>query len=1201
MFLALSLLLLAGGLAREPVSLPRSLDLLYPPPSPDNFPSSGACSLSLLRHGLRSQRMLYVNDSKLSVLILVLCGDIHPHPGPALGEGLYPCGWCELKCGWSCDALCCDECDMWLHRSCMSMSQSAYERAGESNSSWRCYRCQTLNVNSFTYHSYNVPQAEHTTSSHNVPQAEHTTSSHISNDSVFMSNTSNVADIDFTFDPRVHSSPQSVHRSSSSLRTSESVSSCTSNPSQKKKDGNLRILTFNANSAKGKPAEIGNICDYIRPDIMVITETKFDKSVSASEFLPPNFSSVGRKDRTLHGGGVMIACRKDLVANEISLKGIKKDCELTFIRVSAAKGDPPLYVGAYYRSQTDNTANISLDGLQSAIEQVSALVRNSKSTVILAGDFNCPGICWDTLSVKPGSAIPSVSSKLIDVTSNSSLPLTQLQEEPTRQNSILDLFFTNNKSLVTSLSNIPGVSTANDHEALVADIKLKAQVTKSVPRLIFQWSKALWTDIKSETSLFANKFLVESATWSVDEQWDAIENHLNTMVSKFVPSKKSKSRTDQPWINTSLRRKCRKKQRLYNKWKKQKAQGRDCRSSRNAYQNYQKETNKLVKKAHNRYINNVLSDGMNSNSNKPFWRYIKSQKTESTGVSPLKDQGKIFSDPLKKAKILANQFKSVFTIDDQNARDTHPYGPSIPPIPDIEFSIPGVAKLLKGLDSKKASGPDQIPCRLLNVLYEELAPVFTTLYKTSYNTGKIPSIWKSAWVTPIFKKGAKCDAVNYRPVSLTCVACKQLEHIICSQIRKHLDKYQALFPNQHGFRKKLSCESQLLATTHDFLKRLDKKEKVDIAILDFSKAFDVVPHQRLLRKLRMYGLGGKCVSWISDFLDNRTQSVLVEGIRSHSGSPTAGDPVLSGVPQGTVMGPLLFLLFINDMPSVLDPSTCCRLFADDCLIYRSIKSSTDQAVFQRDLDALHNWGQTWGLSFNASKCNIMHLARSKSPQVRFYSLGGETLLSVSEAKYLGVTLSNQYGLRNSQWKAHISETATKASQRLGFLKRNLKGSPYKLRELAYTSLVRSSLEYCGAIWDPTNSNEANKLEAVQRRAARWARGAHGIISVTALMSELNWAPLADRRRNQRLCIFYKVLNGDWNISPSTLDIYEEPPVSRCVYSHNRNVKRFSGSDRFSPIWQGCILRTIPEWNSLPVETVSADSVLSFKSQLSASP
>ena len=199
-------------------------------------------------------------------------------------------------------------------------------------------------------------------------------------------------------------------------------------------------------------------------------------------------------------------------------------------------------------------------------------------------------------------------------------------------------------------------------------------------------------------------------------------------------------------------------------------------------------------------------------------------------------------------------------------------------------------------------------------------------------------------------------AANYRPVSLTCVSCKLLEHVLCSQIRDFLDKHGIITPYQHGFRQKLSCESQLLVTTHDLLKRLDKRDEVDIAILDFSKAFDVVPHERLLRKLRLYGIEGNALKWISCFLQGCTQSVAVEGVRSHSRNRTDGDKVLSGVPQGTVMGPLLFLLYINDLPSVLDPGTACRLFADDCLIYRSIHSVSDQVTLQKDLEALYNWG-----------------------------------------------------------------------------------------------------------------------------------------------------------------------------------------------------------------------------------------------------
>ena len=451
----------------------------------------------------------------------------------------------------------------------------------------------------------------------------------------------------------------------------------------------------------------------------------------------------------------------------------------------------------------------------------------------------------------------------------------------------------------------------------------------------------------------------------------------------------------------------------------------------------------------------------------------------------------------------------------------------------------------------------------------------------------------------MFKKGAKCEPSNYRPVSLTCVACKLLEHILCSHIREYLDRSGAICPNQHGFRKKLSCESQLLVTTHDLLSRLDSNDEVDVAILDFSKAFDVVPHKRLLRKLRLYGIEGRTLTWISSFLGGRTQSVLVDGVRSHSRSRIDGDAVLSGVPQGTVMGPLLFLLYVNDLPSVLSPTTACRLFADDCLIYRSILSMSDKVAMQKDLESLYAWGKTWGLNFNVSKCNILHLARKVAKPVRFYTLGGEILNSVSEAKYLGITLSNNYGSRSSQWKAHVAETVSKANQRLGFLRRNLCGSPYKLRELAYLALVRSCLEYCGSIWDPTVKAEIDMLEIVQRRAARWARGAHGIISVTALLNDLGWESLADRRRNQRLCLFYKILHGGLHIPPDDIDLKFSTRPTRT--SHSWKLQRITGKDKHSPLWKGTISRTIPEWNNLSTSAVGADSFTTFKSQLSSTP
>ena len=307
--------------------------------------------------------------------------------------------------------------------------------------------------------------------------------------------------------------------------------------------------------------------------------TKLDKSVSPSEFLPDLYQGhVIRKVRTLHGGGVLIAHKKGLVVNPVSCKGIKSDCELALARVSMTPGQPPLYVGAYYRSQIDNPTNTSLDGLDKALEQVFDLVGNGKATVVLAGDLNCPDIDWDSLSVKPGCKIVGVSEKLIEGSSKHGL--TQVQKESTTLSSLLDLFFTNNVSLLSSIETIPGISTANEHAALVTDLNLIAEIAKTVPHRVHQWSKVNWDDVKGETKAFADQSCAEARDMSVDEQWESIKQHLNSVLKKHVPSKFSKVRKDQPWLSNELKRRCRRKQRMYNRWKRLKALNKSCKAAR---------------------------------------------------------------------------------------------------------------------------------------------------------------------------------------------------------------------------------------------------------------------------------------------------------------------------------------------------------------------------------------------------------------------------------------------------------------------------------------------------------------------------------------------------------------------------------------------------------------------------------------------
>ena len=330
---------------------------------------------------------------------------------------------------------------------------------------------------------------------------------------------------------------------------------------------------------------------------------------------------------------------------------------------------------------------------------------------------------------------------------------------------------------------------------------------------------------------------------------------------------------------------------------------------------------------------------------KRFWSYIKSKRCENTGIAPLMEDGILQSDSATKSNMLNDQFVSVFINEDSSDLpdlDTSPH----PTVPSFSIDCKGERKLLVNIKPHTACGPDNLPAFLLKEAADELAPIFCLLFNATLHQGKIPHAWKSADVTPIYKKGDKHRPENYRPISLTSIVCKTAEHIIHSQIIHHLDNHNMLTECQFEFRKKHSCDSQLLITIDNLARGLRDKQQIDAILLDFSKAFDRVPHERLLLKLHHYGIRGQLLAWIRDFLSERTQQVILEGTKSSVASVT------SRVPQGTVLGPLLFLVFINDLPECV--ASKLRLFADDALLYRPIQSENDISILHQDITTFRN-------------------------------------------------------------------------------------------------------------------------------------------------------------------------------------------------------------------------------------------------------
>ena len=651
------------------------------------------------------------------------------------------------------------------------------------------------------------------------------------------------------------------------------------------------------------------------------------------------------------GGGVFILVKKIYTSSEIK---IDTQCELLFVDLKL-KDQKNVKIGCFYRPPWSTEEY--MEDFQKVLQSIDMQRGND---IWVGGDFNFPGIDWDNMKTLPNNPSSNLSEILLETIGDHLL--TQVLNHPTRKDNILDLFFTSNPNLINRTITAPPLTSDTDHDIVFIDINTCASVPKKTPTTKFLYNKADWDAMKKEMS---NYILPNT---SVQHQWDHLQSFLQNSMKQFIPTKVSRPQKHRPWITRELITDTHRRDRAYAAWKRTKSE-----EKHQIFLKLRSMCQRKIRKAHKEYLRTIFDsdsspDGDKTAANKRFWTYIKSKKKDPCSVSPLRSEGVLISDAPGKSNILNNQYCSVFTNEDTTNIPSK--GPSqTPDIPAIKVSVNGVKTLLQELKPHKASGPDNISPRVLKELSDPLNKPLAEFFQNSIDAGIVPVQWKKAIVSAIFKKGYKHRAANYRPVSLTAVFSKLCEHIIAKSMMNHLEQHDLLCDNQHGFRRMRSCETQLIQFVDELARHLHKGKQVDVAVMDFSKAFDVVPHKRLLSKLDFYGIWGCTLNWIDAFLSDRIQQVVIDGEFSDVA------PVTSDVPQGSVLGPILFLCFINDMPESV--SSQCRLFADDSIIYREISIVNDCTSLQHDLDALEKWEGTWGMSFNPSKCNVIHVSRKK--------------------------------------------------------------------------------------------------------------------------------------------------------------------------------------------------------------------------------
>ena len=706
----------------------------------------------------------------------------------------------------------------------------------------------------------------------------------------------------------------------------------------------------------------------IDPDIIAVSESWANDSIDDSELSVEGYT-LFRKDRVLDikGGGVLLYVKEAFSAREVKL--INQFPEQVWCKIKC-NGNQELLVGVCYRTPSENVYGYEIhDKIRNLVSEIS------NKNFVLFGDFNYRGIDW---AVNCYDSNATVEARLfLDCVSDCFI--TQHVDFLTTDKSILDLILSKEPDLVCNVQDL-GNFGSSDHKLIFCNLGTDVDIVNDF-KTRFDYNRMDINGLRDEIRL-VNWMSV--LTGSVEDCWSKFKSTLLDLQNKFVPVKVVKDKDKVPWMNYKALKWIKKKHKVFRKYKN---------SSHPACRRVSKIASREAKRAKYNF-EKKLAENIKKDT-KSFYAYVKRKVKAGRKIGPLLNE---LNDVVDSAEGMSQEFNkffgSVFTKETSGEvpEADWMYKENDRGLCDIVITEKIVLEKLDGLRDDKAAGADDLVPRFLNSIKHELVSPLVILFRKVLDEETVPRDWKEANIVPIFKGGQRSATSNYRPVSLTSQICKLFEAVVRDEVVEFLDKYNLIRDSQHGFRKGRSCLTNLLLFLDQVLRSVDEGLCVDIVFLDLAKAFDKVPHGRLLEKLRKHGIGGKLLGIIGDWLRNRRQRVCIKGKQS------TWEEVWSGVPQGSVLGPLLFLIFINDLED--NTSGNVLKFADDTKIFRQVRDVQDSISMQADLDQLVEWADKWQMQFNVSKCKVMHVGQKNPSSLYTMRNNGLQIVEVENFRLL---------------------------------------------------------------------------------------------------------------------------------------------------------------------------------------------------------